>query len=192
MVHTAPFQGQRKKDIPPSKQRPCPGTTHLSASSHTSLQFKASLHCVYTQWHLLPFELTKPFPSESTALRVPRRWSRTGREPCIFFPQPIISLVLTQACAAASRSSSSILAGVKSTVAHSSPAASASHFLLPWCSPASEMDIALSRAGSPQQEEVCPGMSQPSNGHLSPSGLNQRDPAFGLRMPTLKHLGQAG
>lgn len=140
---------------------------HTSASSHTSLQLKASLHCAYTQWHLLPFELTKPFPSESTALRVPGSWSRAGREPqlllpwsrtarepSIFLPQPITSLVLTQACAAASRSLSSISAGVKSTVAHFSPAAFASRFLILWCSPASEMDIALSRAGSPQREDV--------------------------------------
>lgn len=123
----------------PRHNTPLPLLTHPSSS-----RFLYSGH--NTQQHLLPFELTKPFPW-SRDLRVPGGWSRagkepqlllpwsrTGREPRIFLPQPIMSLS-TQACAAASRDSSGIFTGVRSTVAHPSPAVFASCFLFLLCSP---------------------------------------------------------
>lgn len=60
---------------------PCRGPAqaqHASASIHTCLQLKASLHGAYTQLHRPPPELTKPSP-----------WSKAGREPQLLLPWSI-------------------------------------------------------------------------------------------------------
>lgn len=168
VAHTAPFWGQRKRDIPPTQAEalprhstPLPLLTHPSGSRLPYSGHILSSICCSLSSKVFPMEQGSQTAWEMKQGRQGEPqllppWSGTGREPHIFLPQPVISLVSIQACAAASRGSSGIFAGVKSTVAHPSPAVFAS------CSscapPGSEMDIEMSRAGSPQQKDVqgCP------------------------------------